>query len=179
MLLHCICIDHGTGIFILNFLIWWICNLSVTLWHLQIICQRWSATRHFLVVYFLYSFLMWTILCWIWFRWKDFKQRIVFHIFFFSSNPAFKCTSASKQVLASQKAAFSKPPPSTTNHVTGGGNDSSPEEVEVLLTNQKAESHKPSFLRAIIRGFGPYFLIGSAFKVLQDVITFINPQLLR
>lgn len=89
----------------------------------------------------------------------------------------------SKQILASQGAAFSKPPPSTTNHVIGGGggggNESSPEEVEVLLTNQKAASHKPSFLRAIIRAFGPYFLIGSAFKVLQDVITFVNPQLLR
>lgn len=88
----------------------------------------------------------------------------------------------SKQILASQGATFSKPPPLTTNHVIGGGgggNESSPEEVEVLLTNQKAASHKPSFLRAIIRAFGPYFLIGSAFKVLQDVITFVNPQLLR
>ncbi|XP_075889870.1 ATP-binding cassette sub-family C member 3 isoform X2 [Nelusetta ayraudi] len=88
----------------------------------------------------------------------------------------------SKQILASQGAAFSKPPPSTTNHAIGGGgggNESSPEEVEVLLTNQKAASHKPSFLHAIIRAFGPYFLIGSAFKVLQDVITFVNPQLLR
>lgn len=85
--------------------------------------------------------------------------------------------------MASQGATFSKPPPSSTNHVIGGGggggNESSPEEVEVLLTNQKAAPNQPSFLRAIIRAFGSYFLIGSAFKVLQDVITFINPQLLR
>lgn len=75
---------------------------------------------------------------------------------------------------------YSKPPPSTTNHVIGGGgSESSPEEVEVLLSNQKAAPHQPSFLRALVRAFGPYFLIGSAFKVLQDVITFINPQLLR
>uniref|UniRef100_A0A3Q3WCA4 Uncharacterized protein n=1 Tax=Mola mola TaxID=94237 RepID=A0A3Q3WCA4_MOLML len=56
---------------------------------------------------------------------------------------------------------------------------SSPEEVEVLLSNQRAAPHQPSFLHALIRAFGPYFLIGSAFKVLQDAITFINPQLLR
>uniref|UniRef100_A0A8D0D9D9 ABC-type glutathione-S-conjugate transporter n=1 Tax=Sander lucioperca TaxID=283035 RepID=A0A8D0D9D9_SANLU len=55
----------------------------------------------------------------------------------------------------------------------------SPEEVEVLLSNPKAASRQPSFLRALIRAFGPYFLIGSAYKLLQDVITFVNPQLLR
>ncbi|KAF5902976.1 canalicular multispecific organic anion transporter 2 isoform X2, partial [Clarias magur] len=54
-----------------------------------------------------------------------------------------------------------------------------PEEVEVLLTKKKAASQQPSFLRALIRAFGPYFLIGSAFKLLQDIIVFINPQLLR
>uniref|UniRef100_A0A671VKK2 ATP-binding cassette, sub-family C (CFTR/MRP), member 3 n=1 Tax=Sparus aurata TaxID=8175 RepID=A0A671VKK2_SPAAU len=54
-----------------------------------------------------------------------------------------------------------------------------PEEAEVLLSNQKAAPHQPSFLRALIKAFGPYFLIGSAYKVLQDVITFVNPQLLR
>uniref|UniRef100_A0A8C4HVQ8 ATP-binding cassette, sub-family C (CFTR/MRP), member 3 n=1 Tax=Dicentrarchus labrax TaxID=13489 RepID=A0A8C4HVQ8_DICLA len=57
--------------------------------------------------------------------------------------------------------------------------ESSPEEVEVLLSNKKAAPRQPSFLRALIRAFGPYFLIGSAFKVLQDVVTFVNPQLLR
>ncbi|XP_017339262.2 ATP-binding cassette sub-family C member 3 isoform X2 [Ictalurus punctatus] len=53
-----------------------------------------------------------------------------------------------------------------------------PEEVEVLLSKKK-ESQQPSFLHALIRAFGPYFLIGSAFKLLQDVVVFINPQLLR
>ncbi|XP_033988992.1 canalicular multispecific organic anion transporter 2 isoform X2 [Trematomus bernacchii] len=82
----------------------------------------------------------------------------------------------SDQNLSSQ-AVYSKPPPSTTNH-TGAGGGSSPEEVEVLLSNKKAP-RQPSFLRALIKAFGPYFLIGSAFKLLQDVVTFVNPQLLR
>lgn len=84
----------------------------------------------------------------------------------------------SDQNLSSQ-AVYSKPPPSTTNHIGGGGGQSSPEEVEVLLSNQKATPHQPSFLRALIKAFGPYFLIGSCYKLLQDVITFVNPQLLR
>ncbi|XP_060884943.1 ATP-binding cassette sub-family C member 3 isoform X2 [Labrus mixtus] len=77
----------------------------------------------------------------------------------------------------SSQAVYSKPPPSTTNHV--GGGETSPEEVEVLLSNKKAVPRQPSFLRSLIKAFGPYFLIGSAFKCLQDVITFVNPQLLR
>ncbi|XP_076615305.1 ATP-binding cassette sub-family C member 3 isoform X2 [Chaetodon auriga] len=89
-----------------------------------------------------------------------------------------QCKAKSEQNLSSQ-AVYSKPPPSTTNHVGGGGGESSPEEVEVLLSNQKAAQHQPSFLRALIKAFGPYFLIGSAYKVLQDIITFVNPQLLR
>ncbi|KAK7134168.1 hypothetical protein R3I93_017543 [Phoxinus phoxinus] len=60
-----------------------------------------------------------------------------------------------------------------TNHVGGGH-----EEAELLLSSRK-ESRQPSFLRALIRAFGPYFLIGSAYKLLQDLITFVNPQLLR
>ena len=86
----------------------------------------------------------------------------------------------SEQNLSSQ-ALYSKPLPSTTNHISGGGGEgeSSPEEVEVLLSNQKAAPRQPSFLRALIKAFGPYFLIGSGFKLLQDIITFVNPQLLR
>ncbi|KAG7325289.1 hypothetical protein KOW79_011605 [Hemibagrus wyckioides] len=71
------------------------------------------------------------------------------------------------------QAVFSKAE-AETNHV--GVN---PEEVEVLLSKKKKESQQPSFLKALVRAFGPYFLIGSAFKLLQDVIVFINPQLLR
>uniref|UniRef100_A0A9J8B2K0 ATP-binding cassette, sub-family C (CFTR/MRP), member 3 n=1 Tax=Cyprinus carpio carpio TaxID=630221 RepID=A0A9J8B2K0_CYPCA len=64
-------------------------------------------------------------------------------------------------------------PDAEPNHVSV-----SPEEEEVLLSKRK-EVRQPSFLRALLRAFGPYFLIGSAFKLLQDLITFVNPQLLR
>ncbi|XP_028333034.1 canalicular multispecific organic anion transporter 2 isoform X2 [Gouania willdenowi] len=78
----------------------------------------------------------------------------------------------------SSQVNYTKPPPPNTNHVTGGA-ESSPEEVEVLLSNQKSASHQPSFMWSLLKAFGPYFLIGSAYKLLQDVITFVNPQLLR
>lgn len=73
-----------------------------------------------------------------------------------------------------EQAAFKKADPGAEpNHVSA-----SPEEEEVLLSKRK-EARQPSFLRALLRAFGPYFLIGSAFKLLQDLITFVNPQLLR
>uniref|UniRef100_A0A3Q4MRH7 ABC-type glutathione-S-conjugate transporter n=1 Tax=Neolamprologus brichardi TaxID=32507 RepID=A0A3Q4MRH7_NEOBR len=79
----------------------------------------------------------------------------------------------------SDQATYAKPPPSTTNHISGGGEgESSPEEVEVLLSSKKV-AHQPSFLRALVKAFGPYFLIGSGYKLLQDIITFVNPQLLK
>ncbi|XP_029559132.1 canalicular multispecific organic anion transporter 2 isoform X1 [Salmo trutta] len=75
----------------------------------------------------------------------------------------------------STQALYSKPPPARESNHVGGEN--SPEEVEVLLSKTKTHK-KPSFLRSLIKAFGPYFLIGSAFKLLQDLITFVNPQLL-
>ncbi|XP_009304647.1 ATP-binding cassette sub-family C member 3 isoform X2 [Danio rerio] len=74
-----------------------------------------------------------------------------------------------------EQVTFTKPGSGAeSNHV-----NESPEEAEVLLSKQQQKSRQPSFLWALLRAFGPYFLIGSAFKLLQDLITFINPQLLR
>ncbi|XP_051968146.1 ATP-binding cassette sub-family C member 3-like isoform X3 [Xyrauchen texanus] len=84
-----------------------------------------------------------------------------------------KSKAQSKQSMKEQATYTKAGTGAETNHV-----GSSPEEVEVLLSKRK-ESQKPSFLWALLRAFGPYFLIGSAFKLLQDLITFINPQLLR
>ncbi|KFQ45688.1 Canalicular multispecific organic anion transporter 2, partial [Nestor notabilis] len=58
------------------------------------------------------------------------------------------------------------------NHVGDG-----PEEAEVLIRSKK-HKRKPSFLKALLRTFGTYFLIGSFFKLIQDLLSFVNPQLL-
>uniref|UniRef100_A0A8D2LEX9 ATP binding cassette subfamily C member 3 n=1 Tax=Varanus komodoensis TaxID=61221 RepID=A0A8D2LEX9_VARKO len=51
------------------------------------------------------------------------------------------------------------------------------QETEVLLSDNTKQK-EPSFLKALIRSFGPYFLIGSFFKLIQDLLSFVNPQLL-
>ncbi|XP_050979759.1 ATP-binding cassette sub-family C member 3 isoform X2 [Labeo rohita] len=81
---------------------------------------------------------------------------------------------AQSEQSVKEQASFRKAGPGAEpNHV-----NASPEEEEVLLSKRK-EVRQPSFLRALLKAFGPYFLIGSAFKLLQDLITFVNPQLLR
>ncbi|XP_056096294.1 ATP-binding cassette sub-family C member 3 [Rhinichthys klamathensis goyatoka] len=82
-----------------------------------------------------------------------------------------KAKALSEQSVKDQAAFTKADGGAETNHV-------GPEEAQVLLTPRK-ESRQPSFLRALLRAFGPYFLIGSAYKLLQDLITFVNPQLLR
>ncbi|XP_048869139.1 ATP-binding cassette sub-family C member 3 isoform X2 [Brienomyrus brachyistius] len=77
------------------------------------------------------------------------------------------------KVQGEVQALYSKSPLTTeANHV-----ERSPAEAEVLLM-EKGEVRQPSFLRCLLKAFGPYFLIGSAYKLLQDLITFINPVLL-
>lgn len=96
----------------------------------------------------------------------------------FHDNTTQSPKSRSQQNLSGQ-AQYAKLPPSKANHLSGDeAEENGPKEGDVLLSNQKAQK-QPSFLRAILKAFGPYFLIGSAYKLLQDVITFINPQLLR
>ncbi|XP_069338491.1 ATP-binding cassette sub-family C member 3 [Eulemur rufifrons] len=50
-------------------------------------------------------------------------------------------------------------------------------EGEALLRAQPRPGG-PSFLRAMLVTFGPSFLIGACFKLIQDLLSFVNPQLL-
>ncbi|KFQ38458.1 Canalicular multispecific organic anion transporter 2, partial [Mesitornis unicolor] len=71
-----------------------------------------------------------------------------------------------------EDVAYMKKSNHMLNHVGDG-----PEEAEVLIRGKK-HNRKPSFLKALLRTFGPYFLIGSFFKLIQDLLSFVNPQLL-
>ncbi|XP_072339968.1 ATP-binding cassette sub-family C member 3 isoform X2 [Scyliorhinus torazame] len=53
-----------------------------------------------------------------------------------------------------------------------------PDEAEVMFPN-KEDQKQPSFLIALCKTFGPYFLLGSALKLCQDLLSFVNPQLLN
>ncbi|CDQ98291.1 unnamed protein product, partial [Oncorhynchus mykiss] len=104
----------------------------------------------------------------------NFKEKVEFDECFFYWK-LISCHFLHSAKDRSTQALYSKPPPAgESNHV---GGENSPEEVEVLLSKKRTPK-KPSFLRSLIKAFGPYFLIGSAFKLLQDLITFVNPQLL-
>uniref|UniRef100_A0A4X2M7C2 ABC-type glutathione-S-conjugate transporter n=1 Tax=Vombatus ursinus TaxID=29139 RepID=A0A4X2M7C2_VOMUR len=46
-----------------------------------------------------------------------------------------------------------------------------------MLSNQPRK-REPSFLRALLTTFGPYFLIGSFYKLIQDLLSFVNPHIL-
>lgn len=50
-------------------------------------------------------------------------------------------------------------------------------EDEVLL-KARPKTKKPSFLRALVRTFTSSLLMGACFKLIQDLLSFINPQLL-
>ncbi|XP_064584663.1 ATP-binding cassette sub-family C member 3 isoform X1 [Zonotrichia leucophrys gambelii] len=71
-----------------------------------------------------------------------------------------------------EEVSYMRKPTHEQNHAGG-----SPEEAEVLIRD-KRHNRKPSFLKALLRTFGPYFLIGSFFKLIQDLLSFVNPQLL-
>lgn len=53
------------------------------------------------------------------------------------------------------------------------------EESEVLLVKKTPSSAEPSLLRALCLTFGPYFLVSCFYKVVQDVLMFTGPEILR
>ena len=42
----------------------------------------------------------------------------------------------------------------------------------------KKKTYEPSLTRALMRVFAPYFLVGSVFKLCNDILLFIQPYLL-
>lgn len=47
------------------------------------------------------------------------------------------------------------------------------------LLGGRPRPRKPSFLRALLVTFGPGFTISTCFMLIQDLLSFVNPQLLR
>jgi hypothetical protein len=44
----------------------------------------------------------------------------------------------------------------------------------------KAKKQKqPSVWKTVVRTFGPYYMLGGIFKLVYDLITFVNPILLK
>ncbi|MGH0168853.1 UNVERIFIED_CONTAM: hypothetical protein FKN15_055569 [Acipenser sinensis] len=77
------------------------------------------------------------------------------------------------KVQRKNQAVYSTSSNKVLNHVDG-----ETEEAGVLLLG-KNDTKQPSFLKALLKSYGSYFLIGSAYKLMQDLICFVNPQLLN
>lgn len=48
-----------------------------------------------------------------------------------------------------------------------------------MLLGGRPQAQEPPFLRALMATFGSSFLLSMFFKLTQDLLSFINPQLLR
>uniref|UniRef100_A0A3B5M8W9 ABC transmembrane type-1 domain-containing protein n=1 Tax=Xiphophorus couchianus TaxID=32473 RepID=A0A3B5M8W9_9TELE len=53
------------------------------------------------------------------------------------------------------------------------------EESEILLLTSPRKTKEPSLLWALCLTFGPYFLISCLYKIIQDILMFVGPEILR
>lgn len=60
-----------------------------------------------------------------------------------------------------------------------GKEDQTVEESEILIVKRQQKSEEPSLFWALCLTFGPYFLISCLYKLIQDVLMFIGPEILR
>lgn len=74
-----------------------------------------------------------------------------------------------------QKTLYS---PKLVSH-TGSRGDQTAEESEILLVKKIQKKKQPSLFRALCLTFGPYFLISCFYKIIQDILMFTGPEILR
>ncbi|XP_038135917.1 multidrug resistance-associated protein 1-like, partial [Cyprinodon tularosa] len=53
------------------------------------------------------------------------------------------------------------------------------EESEILLTKSPRKSKESSLLWALCLTFGPHFLVSCLYKIIQDILMFVGPEILR
>uniref|UniRef100_A0A3Q1GA62 Multidrug resistance-associated protein 1 n=1 Tax=Acanthochromis polyacanthus TaxID=80966 RepID=A0A3Q1GA62_9TELE len=60
-----------------------------------------------------------------------------------------------------------------------GKEDRPVEEAEILLIKTPKKTKEPSLFWALCLTFGPYFLISCLYKIIQDILMFVGPEILR
>ncbi|XP_056257731.1 multidrug resistance-associated protein 1 [Seriola aureovittata] len=53
------------------------------------------------------------------------------------------------------------------------------EESEILIVKNPQKTKEPSLFWALCLTFGPYFLISCLYKIIQDILMFVGPEILR
>uniref|UniRef100_A0A6Q2YTH2 Multidrug resistance-associated protein 1 n=1 Tax=Esox lucius TaxID=8010 RepID=A0A6Q2YTH2_ESOLU len=100
---------------------------------------------------------------------EDRSQRVVPQLVRRWNNECLKVKRPEEKMLYSPKKA-----------PRGERKDGQPiEESEILITNISQKSAEPSLFWALCLTFGPYFLISSLYKIIQDILMFVGPEILR
>ncbi|XP_042247990.1 multidrug resistance-associated protein 1 isoform X1 [Thunnus maccoyii] len=60
-----------------------------------------------------------------------------------------------------------------------GKQDGAVEESEILIVKTPQKIKEPSLFWALCLTFGPYFLISCLYKIIQDILMFVGPEILR
>ncbi|XP_042361797.1 multidrug resistance-associated protein 1 isoform X2 [Plectropomus leopardus] len=84
-------------------------------------------------------------------------------------------TECQKVKRTEQKTLYS---PKRVNH-SEGKEGRAVEESEILIVKTPQKTKEPSLLWALCLTFGPYFLISCLYKIIQDVLMFVGPEILR
>uniref|UniRef100_A0A8C9ZRY3 Multidrug resistance-associated protein 1 n=1 Tax=Sander lucioperca TaxID=283035 RepID=A0A8C9ZRY3_SANLU len=79
------------------------------------------------------------------------------------------------QLVTEQKMVYS---PKRVTH-TEGKEGRAVEESEILIVKTSQKTKEPSLFWALCLTFGPYFLISCLYKIIQDVLMFVGPEILR
>lgn len=53
------------------------------------------------------------------------------------------------------------------------------EESEILIVRTPQKTKEPSLFWALCFTFGPYFFISCLYKIIQDILMFVGPEILR
>ncbi|KAA8584790.1 hypothetical protein FQN60_003484 [Etheostoma spectabile] len=84
-------------------------------------------------------------------------------------------TECQKIKRTEQKTVYS---PKRVTH-TEGKEGRAVEESEILIVKKSQKTREPSLFWALCLTFGPYFLISCLYKIIQDVLMFVGPEILR
>ncbi|XP_053193733.1 multidrug resistance-associated protein 1 [Scomber japonicus] len=84
-------------------------------------------------------------------------------------------TECQKVKSTEQKTLYS---PKRVQH-TEGKQDGVVEESEILIVKKPHKTKEPSLFWALCLTFGPYFLISCFYKIIQDILMFVGPEILR
>ncbi|XP_045932397.1 multidrug resistance-associated protein 1 isoform X2 [Micropterus dolomieu] len=100
---------------------------------------------------------------------EDRSQRVV---------PQLVCrwnTECQKVKRTEQKTLYS---PKRVLH-SEGKEGQAVEESEILIVKTPKKTKEPSLFWALCLTFGPYFLISCLYKIIQDILMFVGPEILR